>query len=73
MKKYVVAYINFFDNELKMSIQEAKNEVHACKNYLKIKQNENPSDSWVNDLPDNLEELKEKMFNLDSMINAIEI
>lgn len=72
MKKYVVAYINFFDNELKMSIIEAENEVDACKQYLKIKEfNEN--NDWINNLPNNLENLRDEIFNTDSQINAIEI
>lgn len=73
MKKYAVAYINFFDNDLKMSIQEAENEVDACKKHLLNNNVSDEKNSWVYNLPDNLEELQYEMFNMDSQINAIEI
>jgi hypothetical protein len=33
MKKFVVAYVNFFDNELIQKVVEAKNEIQAVKKF----------------------------------------
>lgn len=34
MKTYVVATVNFFDNEIKQSIQLAKDELQAFKSHI---------------------------------------
>ena len=68
MKKYVVAYIDFFDNQLQIMITEAENKIQALYNgydyfvgnYLR------PNISSV-------EDFKQEMLNEDSMMEALEI
>lgn len=68
MKRYTVAYIDFFDYNLQIMITEANNELEALYhgydyfvgNYLR------PNISSV-------EDFKQEMFNEDSMMEALEI
>ncbi len=72
MKRYVVSYISFFDNDLKSGIIEAENEQEACIKYMV---NEDASiQDWISSWKDkSLEVIKYECFNADSMINVIEI
>lgn len=65
MKKFVVGYLTFFDNELELYTVEAKSDVDACLQVLKTKQ-------WETDITD-METLKQQVFDWDSAINAIEV
>jgi len=60
--RYIVAYIDFFDNELKLKEVKAQNEVEAINVALE----ENFSDCT-------LEDVKNMMFDRDSAVNVIEI
>lgn len=68
MKKFVVSYINFFSNDLESSIVEASNKIQSYMIFLKNKGFD------VSDIEDlNEEELKQECFNMDFMVNSIEI
>jgi hypothetical protein len=63
MKKFVVAYINFFDNELKLNIIEAENWSDAIMK------------AGYGDygICNSLEETQEHFWNSDALINVLEI
>lgn len=62
-KTYVVGFVNFFDNELKLEIVQASSEFEAAKDYLKL-----------DDLTSKtVEELKEELINQDCLIEVKEI
>lgn len=70
MKKFVVSYIDFFDNDLTSVIIEASNEFDSMIKYLEQYQNvelyDHPKIKDENDI-------KEFCFNCDAMINSIKI
>ena len=65
--KYAVAYINFFDNILKVEIIKADNIRSAVDQHSMIKSENFP------DLPEDIEEIQEIFFDFDSCIDVIEI
>lgn len=70
MKKFAVGYIDFYDNELTIEIIEAEDWYAALSSHTKLKSmNEDqcylPSDS--------LEAAKNEAFNMDLMIDVVEI
>lgn len=70
MKKFAVGYIDFFDNNLIIEIVEAEDWYNALKEHSKIKKFSEdecylPSDS--------LEVAKNVAFNMDMMIDVVEI
>lgn len=67
MNKYIVAYISFFDNELKQTPITADSPFEAALQYLKV--HENITDFEVPDL----ESLVHWCFDCDSTIQVIEI
>lgn len=67
MKNYVVGFLNFFDNELKLEKVQAQNEVEALKNSSFIKEWLFPED--VNDV----ETIQSLAFDCDSAISVIEV
>lgn len=69
MKKYVVSFIDFFDNQLISTIIEANSEIDSMLEYLKEHQNINLKSEDFEDE----EAVKSYCFNMDSMINSIEI
>ena len=79
MKKYVVASINFFDNEIKQSIQESDNELNAFKKHmLSLCATSGTVDSeieWQNDedYPKTYEELLNEISNWDMDCSITEI
>lgn len=79
MKKYVVASINFFDNEIKQSIQESDNELNAFKQHmLSLCTTSGTVDSeieWQNDedYPKTYEELLNEISNWDMDCSITEI
>jgi hypothetical protein len=75
MKTFVVAYISFMDNELKMEKVKAESDVKACQDYMMKEWNsgDNSDDiRWILELPD-MEAIKQQCYDCDSMINAIEV
>lgn len=68
MNKYVVSYVNFDDNSVKMKIVEAVSEIEASIKYL-------INNTGWSDLQDytDMEDLKNDMFCGDCLINAIQI
>lgn len=79
MKKYVVATISFFNNEIKQTIQESDNELNAFKQHmLSLCNNESSMGmeiEWHNDedYPKTYEELLEEIPNWDMDCSVIEI
>lgn len=65
MSKYVVAYISFFDNELKQEVVEASSEVNALLWFI--------SDRTRPDDLDTVEAIQQHMFDCDSAISVIAI
>ena len=68
MKTFVVAWINFFDNELNQEVVKAENEIEAL---LKSSQNLIDEEA-MEDNPD-LQTLKIRAFDTDGMISVIQI
>lgn len=67
--KFVISYINFFDNELHSEIITEDSLLGAIKvAYLKHTDTE-----YEDDLPQEIENIKQAAFDCDGMINAIEI
>ncbi|WNN12483.1 hypothetical protein MA9V2_234 [Chryseobacterium phage MA9V-2] len=77
-KQYTVAYMSFFDNDLRLAVVEATSELEAAKKFLyditddKYKQGELDEQASEN-YPKDMEALKEYHFNADAVINVIEI
>ena len=69
MKKFVIAYMTFFDNELKQEIVEAEDALQAALSYLG---NVGDSDDLYTDCT-TLAALQEELFNGDALINVLEI
>lgn len=67
MKKFVVGCINFFDNDLIMEVIEAIDWKDALNQHSSLKGNEDII--W----PDSLKSAKIEAFNMDMMIDVIEI
>lgn len=66
--KFVVSFINFFDNELKSSIIEADSKLESMLKYLEEKEGIKLELKLEDE-----EEIKQSCFDMDSMINSIEI
>lgn len=66
MKNYVVGFVSFFDNEVKLEKIQAENEVEALKTCSFIAGCEFPDDIDV-------EGIQETMGNCDTDISAIEV
>ena len=65
MSKYVVGYISFHDNELKLEIVEAETELDAIRAYMKI-----------DNLPDHVnsvERLHDFLDGWDCSVNALRL
>lgn len=73
MTKYAVAYISFFENELKVEIVEAAKgwKEALSKHSLLLDKDGNPGDiGW---LPDDIDEAKEEAVNADMSFDIKEI
>lgn len=68
MKKFVIGYIDSFDNNLELIQIEALNEENAVREVLEKKSFYFPDDEKYS-----LEELKEICFDSDSSIEVLEI
>lgn len=64
--KYVVGFISFFDNELKMEIVEANDESSALQSSSFVKGYAFPKNPTV-------EEIEQTMFDCDAAISVIKI
>lgn len=64
MKKYIVAYISFFDNVLTQEVVFAESEYNAILSKLSLDSDSTPS---------SVEELKQLAFDMDCMVSAIQI
>lgn len=67
MKKYAVAFINFFDNDLKIEFVEAENELIALYIGSTLFNWEMPNDIA------SVEDFKTECFNMDCMMDVKEI
>lgn len=67
MKKYVVAFINFFDNDLKIEFVEAENELIALYIGSTLFNWEMPNDIA------SIKDFKTECFNMDCMMDVKEI
>lgn len=66
MKKFVVGYLNFFDNDLFMEVVSASSYEEAIMNCSYIKGFDFPEGSTF-------ENMKDILFNCDIAVSAIEI
>ena len=78
MKKYVVAVISFFDNDLKQFIIEAENEYEAAKKGLIEFTSEEHKASEIEhqnieDYPKDIDELESYYIDCEIGINVIEV
>ena len=69
MKKFVVAYINQFDNELLQGVVEAETTLEAALKYLAEQQDT----LWEDEEITSYEQLIDVMYNMDSNISVIEV
>lgn len=72
MKKFVVSFVNFFDNDLRNKIVEAENWKEALK-IVNPGQDEKETEEFYNIMPDDYEEAKYFAFNSDWLFDVIEI
>jgi len=69
MKKFAVAYINQFDNELLQSVVVAWTKLEAALKYLAEQQDT----LWEDEEITSYEQLIDVMYNMDSNISVIEV
>lgn len=65
MKKFVIAYVNLYDNELLQEIVEAEDAFHAALSYLQYQKQDTEATT--------LEELQEELWNSEEQINVLEL
>lgn len=65
MKKFVVAYINMFNNELLQEFVEAEDAFHAAIAYLQYEKQDTRAT--------NLEELQEELWESEEQISVLEL
>lgn len=70
MNKYIVAYINCFDNNLKQTMVEAESEISAAYKYLAEQED---SVFELSEQHNNLEKLVESVFDMDANISVYKI
>ncbi len=68
MKRFVVAKINFFDNDLNQRIKEYEDLATAYETELK-----NDELLWDDETFSTVEEAKQRYFDTDMMISIVEI
>ena len=82
MKKYAVAYMNFFDNEIEMVVVEADNSIIAIvKGVLQIIGKE--EDAWLTPIlegipnsdghANRIREIQDEFFNTNQAVNVMRI
>lgn len=70
-KRWAVSYVNFYDNELVTEIVVAQNWKIALVLHSKLATED--WETFVNSIPETLEEVKEYFFNADCAIDVVEI
>lgn len=65
MKKFVVAYINMFDNEILQEVVEAEDVFHAALSYLGCEKEVTEATT--------LEELQEELWESEEQISVLDI
>ena len=68
MKKFVIGYLHYSDNELQLSVVEAKDWWEAIQVCPLFKDQD-----WLHEIPRDLEDTKEYFFDTDMAINVLEI
>ena len=69
MKRYAVAHMDFFNNDLKIAIVEANGEVEAI--IKGMKSIDEDLGAWVAGLAHfSVEELKQSFFNVDRLVDV---
>lgn len=81
--KYVVSYMNFFDNDLKLIAVEADNPITAMVEGARKIMEDPYSDEWLNNLlksippvagyPNRIKEIQEDFFDTDQAIAVMPI
>lgn len=72
MSKYVIAYINNFDNVLEQKIIEADSDIQAAIRFLRSSKDQALEDGdYI--VPETMEDLLEDVVNWDANISVIEI
>jgi len=75
LKKYVVAYVSFFNNELLLAEVEANSEREAVVNHPHFLQPGVAEDNkeWFKELPEDMGDIETFFYDCDSLIKVIEI
>jgi len=71
--KYAVAYMNFWDNDMKIQIIEADGWKEALSKHTLFNKPEYPEDHDMSWISDEIEDAKMDLFNADMMFDVIEI
>lgn len=77
MKKYVVGYMSFFENDLQLHNVKADSELEAVKKVLVRLCSDDSKKAEIefqksDDFPKTLNDLKQYYWNADALINVIE-
>lgn len=70
--RYAVAYVNLFDNDLKIDIVEATDEKSALLKHS-IFQDDQHMVEFVNSIDGDMDQVQEEMFNCDVLVQVKEI
>jgi len=79
MKKFVVGYLNFYDNEILLLKVEAESSYEAVKKamveFCTTEEGRLEELEWQanEEYPDNFNDLSDMLYNSDTAINVIEI
>lgn len=77
MSTYVVAVCNLFDNDLILEKIEAEDHKHAITKHSIFKmsdvQSQQEIDAWLDDMPNDDEEIKDFFFNADHLVGWIKL
>ena len=69
MTKYAVGYANLYDNDLVVEIVEANSIKDAILQHSMITRDN--SDNSFSDAPENIEDLKQYFFDMDTLVGAV--
>lgn len=69
MNKYAVAYISFFENNLKIEIIECDSIKNAIKKHSYLQADD--LQDWINNMSDDFNDIKSEFLECDSMIDAV--
>ena len=73
MKRFVVAYMSLFDNNLKMEIVEGNDPIKILQDHLFREWDIKDEDKIDIEMPNTLEDLQNYCFNGEYVINIIEV